>query len=198
MTTTLRSMQMMLLAVLTLGLAACGEVSNEAQAENHEHHAHGPIIEAETLVAVMRPTAGNDTEGTVVFTRVNGEVRATAHISGLTPDQQHAIHIHQFGDERSDDGTSAGGHYNPEGHEHGLPDQEKRHAGDLGNLEADDEGNATFEIVVNNVTLASEMNPILGRGVIIHAGTDDGSQPTGAAGSRIASGVIGVANPDVE
>jgi Cu-Zn family superoxide dismutase len=39
-------------------------------------------------------------------------------------------------------------------------------------------------------------NTIIGRGVIVHAGADDlTSQPSGAAGPRVACGVIGVAKP---
>jgi Cu-Zn family superoxide dismutase len=117
-----------------------------------------------------------------------------AHVEGLNPGQKHAFHIHQFGDCSSPDAMSAGGHYNPEGHEHGLPDKEQRHAGDLGNLQADDSGKAHHEITVKNVTIAGTKNPIIGRGVIVHAKPDDGRQPVGNAGARIACGVIGVAN----
>jgi Cu-Zn family superoxide dismutase len=42
------------------------------------------------------------------------------------------------------------------------------------------------------VTLAGMRDPILGRGVIVHAAPDDGGQPTGNAGARAACGVIGV------
>ena len=89
---------------------------------------------------------------------------------------------------------SAGGHYNPEKHEHGLPDKAQRHAGDLGNLEADASGKAHLELTVNNITISGNKNPILGRGVIVHAKFDYGGQPVGNAGGRIACGVIGVAN----
>jgi len=90
---------------------------------------------------------------------------------------------------------SAGGHYNPEGHQHGLPDSENRHAGDLGNVQADSEGKAHYEITVSNISIQGPRNPILGRAVIVHAKPDDGGQPVGNAGARIACGVIGVANP---
>jgi Cu-Zn family superoxide dismutase len=48
-------------------------------------------------------------------------------------------------------------------------------------------------ITVPDITINGTLNPIIGRGVIIHAGRDDGGQPTGNAGGRIAQGVIGVA-----
>jgi Cu-Zn family superoxide dismutase len=120
-------------------------------------------------------------------------VKVVADLEGLNPGQKHAFHIHQNGDCTSSDGMSAGGHYNPEGHQHGLPEAEKRHAGDLGNVQADNDGKAHYEIRVANISISGPMNPILGRGVIVHAKVDDGSQPVGNAGARIACGVIGAA-----
>ncbi len=146
------------------------------------------------LVVVMTPTEGNTTGGVVTFTAVSGGVKAVADISGLSPNGTHAIHVHQFGDIRGSNGKSAGGHYNPTGHDHGLPDKSQRHAGDLGNLTADYNGKAHYEITVKNISLTGK-NTIIGRGVIIHAKADDGGQPTGNAGSRISMGVIGVAKP---
>jgi Cu-Zn family superoxide dismutase len=146
-------------------------------------------------VAVLHPTAGQKCHGVVRFTQEGDSVKVVADIEGLSPGQKHAFHIHQYGDCSGPDGMSAGGHYNPEGHQHGLPESENRHAGDLGNAQADSDGKAHYEITVNNVSIMGEKNPILGRAVIVHAKTDDGSQPTGNAGGRIACGVIGVANP---
>lgn len=172
-----------------------------AFAEHHENHAtmppqtqmHIQMMDAiNHAVAVMVPTQGNTTRGTVRFEQADTGVTVTAEISGLTPGAQHAIHVHEFGDLTAPDGTSAGGHYNPEGHDHGLPEQQARHAGDLGNLTADEQGNAHYEITVDNITVAGMTNPVIGRGVIIHAQTDDGGQPTGNAGARISMGVIGV------
>lgn len=173
-----------------------------AVAEQHENHAtmqpeaemHVQMMDAiNHAVAVMVPTDGNKTQGTVRFEQHDGSVTVTADISGLTPNSTHAFHVHEFGDITAPDGTSAGGHYNPEGHDHGLPEQSARHAGDLGNLTADENGDAHYEITVDNITVAGMHNPVIGRGVIIHAKTDDGGQPTGNAGARIAMGVIGVA-----
>ncbi|HTD87532.1 MAG TPA: superoxide dismutase family protein [Candidatus Binatia bacterium] len=143
---------------------------------------------------MLHSTQGNKAEGTVRFTQEGNSVKVAGEITGLTPGQKHAIHIHEFGDCSAPDGASAGSHYNPEKHEHGLPDKAQRHAGDLGNLEADASGKAHLELTLNNITIAGNKNPILGRAVIVHAKPDDGGQPVGNAGGRIACGVIGAAN----
>jgi len=154
------------------------------------------IVDATELVAVLSPTEGNQTAGVVTFKPVEkGKVAIEARLTGLPPNSTHAIHIHQYGDLTSKDGKSAGDHYNPMHHPHGLPDKENRHAGDFGNLESDQNGNADFKLTVDNISLAGRLNPIIGRGLVVHAKPDDGSQPTGNAGDRIAVGVIGVKNP---
>ncbi|GAA5482939.1 superoxide dismutase family protein [Haloferula sargassicola] len=147
------------------------------------------------LVAAIEPVSGSNVKGSVLFEKVSGGVKVTAKVGGLEPNSKHGIHIHQFGDITAADGTSAGGHYNPEGNDHALPTESKRHAGDLGNLEADDDGNATLTLTVDNISLTSGKDPIVGRAVIIHEKADDGGQPTGNAGSRIGAGVIGISSP---
>lgn len=146
-------------------------------------------------IAILHPTAGNEAHGTVRFSQTSSGVKVVAHIEGLEAGSTHAIHVHQFGDCSAPNGTSAGGHYNPEGHDHGLPTQASRHAGDLGNLKANGSGVAHYEVTVDNISVAGARNPVIGRGVILHAKADTGAQPTGAAGARLACGVIGIANP---
>ena len=75
---------------------------------------------------------------------------------------------------------------------HGGPDDAKRHVGDLGNLVADDNGMAHFEMT-DTVISFSGPHSIIGRAVIVHSGEDDlETQPTGNAGARLACGVIGI------
>src|SRR5262249_6298467 len=93
-------------------------------------------------VAVLHSTASQHCQGVVWFTQEGDSVKVVADLEGLNPGQKHAFHIHQYGDCSAADAMSAGGHYNPEGHQHGLPESEKRHAGDLGNVLADDHGKA--------------------------------------------------------
>ncbi|MCM1983333.1 superoxide dismutase family protein [Lyngbya confervoides] len=143
-------------------------------------------------IAVLTPTQGNDVSGTVDFVQAGEAVQVVVNVQGLKPNTVHGWHIHEFGDISTPDGNSMGGHYNPENQDHALPNKTNRHAGDLGNLTADAQGNARQEITVDNISINGTKNPILGRGVIIHADEDDGGQPTGNAGARIAQGVIGV------
>ena len=171
-------------------LAGCGD---------HDHHAvAAPAGEEIThLVCVIHPSSGSSCRGVVHFTAVGGKVQIVADLEGLTPNQEHAFHVHEFGDCSSPDGESAGGHYNPEKHPHGNPAKDaQRHAGDFGNLKAADaQGKTHHEMTVDNITLAGARNPVLGRSLIVHAKPDDFGQPTGNAGGRIGCGAIGVAKP---
>jgi len=144
-------------------------------------------------VVRLHATEGNSVSGVVWFSKVVGGVKVSGKIEGLTSGE-HGFHIHQFGDCSSVDGKSAGGHFNPNGVNHGAPMDEVRHVGDLGNISANFNAVAEFEFVDATITLAGA-NSIMSRALIIHAGEDDlNSQPTGAAGARLACGVIGIAN----
>jgi Cu-Zn family superoxide dismutase len=76
---------------------------------------------------------------------------------------------------------------------HAGPKEEKRHVGDLGNITADQNGVAKLEMTDKVIGLDGP-HSIIGRSVIVHAQVDDfKTQPTGAAGARVACGVIGIA-----
>ncbi len=145
-------------------------------------------------VAVVHSVGESNVRGTVIFTPLGSDVRVRADITGLTPGP-HGFHVHEFGDASSTDGMSAGGHWNPAQHVHADPASPMRHAGDLGNLVADNSGRATLDYVDPVLKLEGSTS-IIGRAVIIHANADDmTTQPTGNAGGRVAIGVIGIAKP---
>ncbi len=176
------------------GIASAAVVACAAAQHQRGHEGLRPE-KLTRAIAVLSPTTGNVTSGMVTFVQERSEVVVTVHVTGLQPNSVHAWHIHEYGDISGLDGETTGGHYNPEGHPHALPSDPDRHAGDLGNLTADASGQAHKVVRVRNITIGSKRNPIIGRGVIIHAKADDGGQPTGNAGSRIAQGVIGIAKP---
>ncbi|HEY5770819.1 MAG TPA: superoxide dismutase family protein [Terrimicrobium sp.] len=185
-----------ILSALTLAMMPLWQAHAADEVTDEELSSAPVIVDATEWVAVLSPTEGNQAAGVVTFKSAGkGKVEIKADISGLSPNSKHAIHVHQYGDLTSKDGKSAGDHYNPLGHQHALPDQKVRHAGDFGNLEADANGNATMTLVVSNISLAGQLSPVIGRALVVHAKVDDGGQPSGNAGDRIAVGVIGVRNP---
>lgn len=140
-------------------------------------------------VAVMSPTQGSDVKGQVTFIEETQGIRVTANLTGLEPGK-HGFHIHENGDCSAPDASSAGGHWNPTMRNHGAPTSAQHHIGDLGNILADENGVVRFERVFPFLTFSGE-NSILGKAVIVHQKPDDlESQPSGAAGKRMACGVI--------
>ena len=131
--------------------------------------------------------------GMVSLTEKDGQVTLEAHINGLDAGV-HAIHIHEKADCSSADGKSAGGHWNPTGTPHGKwGSKEGYHKGDIGNLEADNNGHATIMLKTDEwcIGCGDKNKDILGKAIIVHAGTDDfTTQPTGDAGGRVSCGGI--------
>jgi Cu-Zn family superoxide dismutase len=143
---------------------------------------------------------GDSVSGTVIFSQDedSSPVEITAMIQGLSPGK-HGISINVFGDV-TNGCTSTGPHFNPLNKEHGAPGDVARHAGDLGNVEADQAGMAKFKLSDSVITLSGP-NSIIGRAVVVYAGTDDlgrgrheNSASTGDTGARLACGVIGISS----
>ncbi len=175
----------------TIGFVLFGLLVLLGCKQETEEIATGPQIEH--AIVVLHATEGNTVSGVVEFRRTEGGVQVTGEINGLSPGGEHGFHVHQYGDCSGSDGKTAGGHFNPEGMEHGGPTSEKRHIGDLGNITANEAGIAKIDFVDKKLSLTGP-HSIIGRGVIVHAKADDlTSQPTGAAGARLACGVIGIA-----
>lgn len=184
------------LAEGTAEAAAAAEGANEIQeeirgevAEARAEAAMEAVLEPEHAVARMAPTEGHEATGSVRFDTTDEGVRVTMNLSNLEPGATHAIHIHEHGSCAAPDGSSAGGHYAPRGHDHGLPPSPDRHAGDMGNVTADANGEVHHEQVFSIFSLDEEA-PVVGRAVILHADADQGTQPSGGAGDRVACGTI--------
>lgn len=147
----------------------------------------------DTATAALHDT--NEQEvGTVALREAkNGGVWLKVSISSLTPGV-HAFHIHETG-KCEGDFESAGGHYAPGGHKHGVLVEGGPHAGDLPNIHVPSSGRLDLEIFAPAVSLKKDAGNTLfdkdGSAFVVHEGVDDyTSQPSGNAGARIACGVI--------
>lgn len=150
-------------------------------------------VEDRELILTMEPRSGSDVTGTVTFTEENGEVTMVADLEGLS-EGVHAIHIHENADCSAEDGTSAGGHWNPTFEDHGeWGDPDGYHRGDIGNFDVNSNGEGTVTFTTDQWCIGCEDDSknILGQAVIVHEGADDYvSQPSGDAGTRVACAEI--------
>ncbi|HET7268402.1 MAG TPA: superoxide dismutase family protein [Oleiagrimonas sp.] len=170
-------------------LAGCSADTGKAPATQ----ANADAAHASTSAhATLKATSNSHVSGQLAFVAVDDGVHITGQVNGLKPDSTHGFHLHANGNCQAPDASSAGGHFNPADVPHGHPGTKPHHAGDIPNQHADASGVATVDVVVPNVQLGTGSDTdILGRAVIVHAQPDDyTSQPSGAAGPRIACGVI--------
>ncbi|MDZ7592634.1 MAG: superoxide dismutase family protein [Rubrivivax sp.] len=188
------------LAVAALLLAACA-----APGTGHDHGSApaqagstgmmagkmgGGMMKGRMAVASLSPTQGNQVHGRVMFHQMDGQLMVHARITGLKPNAELGFHVHEVGSCASTDGSSAGGHFNPDGKPHGPPGA-AHHAGDMPALKSDAQGLADQKFMLTGPTLGTGPLSVVNRSVIVHAQPDDyTTQPTGNSGARIACGVI--------
>ena len=137
-------------------------------------------------------------KGTVLICeKPSGFIEFEVNLTNLTPGK-HGFHIHEAGN-LSEGCGSCCSHFNPLGKTHGgLDDGLNRHLGDLGNIEADKNGNCETTMYVKHLKLRGNKYNIMGRSIVVHADPDDlgkggnmESLKTGNAGKRIGCAVIG-------
>jgi len=104
----------------------------------------------------------------------------------------YGMHLHETGQCAAPDFKSAGGHWNPEGKEHGLENPKGSHAGDLPNLEVKADGKVDERIHLPSLKIESgNFLDADGAAFVIHAGPDDNvTDPSGDSGGRIICGVF--------
>lgn len=143
-------------------------------------------------VATLEAKSGSDLTGEAFFVQeANGKVSFGVHVEHVKPGL-HAVHIHENGDCSAADASSAGGHWNPTGEEHGKWGVHPFQLGDIGNIDVgpDGTGSLSMETDLWNLNEHDE-HSVLGHSVVVHAGADDfKTQPSGNAGARIGCGVI--------
>jgi len=137
----------------------------------------------------------NDADGNLlgyamVFEDDDGAIGVAVVARGLTQGS-HGIHVHELGNcDPAGEKTfeQAGAHFNPDNGPHPT------HAGDLGNLIADEEGETVFTTFVTDFDLSgagSNLQDADGSALVIHADVDDlATDPSGNSGARIACAVL--------
>lgn len=156
----------------------------------------GAQANADTANADLHDT-NNEAVGSVTLSDNEGKVTVSIEAQTL-PAGFHGFHIHAVGDCSASDFTSASGHFNPSGDDHGD------HAGDLPNLLVMEDGTAAMTFDTDRFAVADLFDND-GSAIIVHAAPDnyaniparyhepppdDATLATGDAGSRIACGVI--------
>ncbi|MGE0590148.1 MAG: superoxide dismutase family protein [Cyclobacteriaceae bacterium] len=187
----MKAQNVSMIAIFISLLVACTPAQKE-EATDETTTEEQPTTEEVTASAVLNSASGSSVTGTANFTQTGDMmVRMSLEVQGLTPGE-HALHLHEKGDCSAPDATSAGGHWNPGGMDHGKRGEGQYHAGDVINLTADENGNVSWSDEISGWTIGgADSTNILNHAVIIHDGQDDFmTQPTGAAGGRVACGVI--------
>lgn len=185
----MRNYQRVLLAMILLGIslvtvsrAVAQEEDKEGMGYSLETSAIAPILDAQgSQVGLV--TVGVDGE--------SGGLFLVVMVQGLT-EGDHGIHLHETGNcdpagEKTFEQT--GGHFNPDGMTH------PNHAGDLGNMTVDANGNALFMFPTSSTLTfddgAMGLADADGTALVIHETVDDlVTDPAGNSGARIACAVI--------
>lgn len=147
----------------------------------------------EVASASLNSTAKNEVIGTAKFYALaDGKIKMDLELNfAERADSTVAVHFHEHGD-CGNMGENTHGHWNPTKEPHGKWDTANYHSGDIGNIKLDSKGHATLSITTNRwSTNTNDVKNIIGRGIIVHGGTDDyTTQPTGNSGPRVGCGVI--------
>lgn len=162
---------------LALNLAACTTLSS---------------IPTQRVATATLRLANGTPAGEAVVTAAGDRLTLSVAALGL-PAGTHGVHLHAVGTCEAPGFTSAGGHLNPQGHQHGTLNPAGSHLGDLPNLTANAAGAAAMSADLAGTRSEAEAALFDGDGtaLVIHAGADDyKTDPSGNSGVRIACGVL--------
>ena len=130
--------------------------------------------------------------GTAVITAAADRLTLTLAATGLTSGA-HGVHLHMVGKCDAPGFTTAGGHLNPAGHQHGTNNPAGSHLGDLPNLTIDSQGRGVLSAQIGGSPSEAEAALLDGDGtaIVIHTAPDDyRTDPSGNSGERVACAVL--------
>ena len=137
------------MAACSVALSGCGLFF-----QNHEKRAD----------AVLRPTPGNTTRGTITLIERADGVQVSYSLTDMPPNSDHALDVHERGDCIGVDDRDTSPVF-------ALPEDRRRTStrleGELGNIHADATGSATGFIVATDVSLDG-VRSVISRAIVLH------------------------------
>src|SRR3954447_5469779 len=129
------------------------------------------LLVGTTTTFAQQPAAGSATAdlknasgasiGSATFTQEAGGVHLKAQVRGLPPGQ-HGIHVHAVGKCDGPDFMTAGGHFNPTSHQHGLENPQGAHAGDMVNLTVASDGAGKIDYMLKDASVTGGAGDLFG------------------------------------
>lgn len=177
------ALRMAAAAVVLAGLGACA-AKDEARPESGGRYAAGSFA---AVAELKTPTGAS--AGVARVKQKDGGLQVIVVVTGVSPGP-HGVHVHTTGKCEAPGFTTAGGHWNPSGHQHGSENPAGPHAGDLPNLIAGADGKGTLTFMLPGGTFEGLLDED-GAAFVVHAAADDlKTDPSGNSGGRIACGVF--------
>jgi Cu-Zn family superoxide dismutase len=162
----------------------------------------GSVAHAQKMpksVMVSMETSDARDAGRILLIGGKNGIQFEVKLQNLVPGE-HGIHVHQNPSCDAPSFKTAGGHFNPDGKEHGYDNPKGHHAGDIPlNLHVGDDGMVKQTFFVKGLTLDPKAaNSVFANGgtsIIIHQGPDDmKTDPSGNSGAREACGIVSPAH----
>ena len=148
---------------------------------------------ANTKVTAVSQIEGSEVSGTATFTQefYSANTQISVDLKGLKPNEKHGFSV-----KKGSDPKDPGETYNPFAKKHGGPSGVERKVGDLGNVQADDQGHCKDNLSDPFIKLSGPYS-VVGRTAAIHEypddlgyGRKDYSLTTGGVGNVVAAGLI--------
>ncbi len=175
----------LLATLVAASLTACGPAKDRAPLT--------PVAVRDTLATAEIFDAWDRSYGIIYVSQDIGGIALEGVLTTFPPGE-YAMHLHSVGRCEGPDFASAGGHWNPTGHEHGLKNPRGWHLGDLPNLIGTADSVAQVQTMTVGGQLLGDSLALLdedGASIVIHANPDDGeTNPSGNSGDRRACAVI--------
>ena len=167
-------------AMLPLAFTACATAATP------------PASRTPLAIADIKSSQGQPVGHGVVAEVEGGRMTLQLTLNDI-PEGAHGLHFHTTGKCDAPSFTTAGGHLNPTGRQHGHDNPAGAHLGDLPNITATKDGlvKVSLPLTGSRAELAQALMDGDGTALVIHATADDyRTDPSGNSGGRIACGVL--------